>query len=523
MANLGLIPAKWAAVTPRLEAVIDASTGQRTTFARLDERVRRLANGLRGNGDGGLDLQHGDRVAVLTKNSTELVELYFAAGRAGLVASPLNWRLGVPELKRILEDSGPRALIVSDEFAATAQALLDDVDVEHWLQFGPASDGSYEELLARSSDEEPRWSTAVGDDDPWFMLYTGGTTGESKGALHSHRSALSGMWNQTVAERIVPSDVHMVTGQLFHIVCSLAFNYTRHGCPIVLTNFEAQKALEIIETERVSAFLGVTTMLNWMMAVPDFSSYDVSSLRNIQYGGGPMPTSVIKAALEAFPCTLDQVYGSTEAGTVCVLSQDDHVAALAGDHPERLRSCGREAIGTTVRVVDSDGRPVPQDGTTVGEIVVRSEGNLLRYWNRPELTAHALRDGWFWTGDLAAWDADRYVYVIDRAKDMIISGGENIYSVQVEEAINQHPAVLECAVIGAPDDEWGEAVKAIVVLKPDATATEAEIIATAREHLASYQKPRSVDFVDALPKAPTGKILKRELRAPLWAERERSV
>jgi long-chain acyl-CoA synthetase len=159
----------------------------------------------------------------------------------------------------------------------------------------------------------------------------------------------------------------------------------------------------------------------------------------------------------------------------------------------------------------------------VGEIVVRSEGNLLRYWNRPELTAQTLRDGWFWTGDHAAWDEDRYVYVIDRAKDMIISGGENIYSVQVEEAINQHPAVLECAVIGAPDDEWGEAVKAIVVLKPDATATEAEIIATAREHLASYQKPRSVDFVDALPKAPTGKILKRELREPLWADRERSV
>jgi len=523
MVNLGTIPAKWAGLTPRADAVVDATTERRTSFAELDERVRRLANGLRAEGERGLGLQQGDRVAVLTKNCTEQVELYFAAGRAGLVAAPLNWRLGAAELEKIVRDADPTVLLVSDEFAGLAEQLAGAGDVRDVLQFGPGSDGSYEDLVDRASADEPVWSRAVGDDDPWFMLYTGGTTGESKGALHSHRSALSGMWNQTMAERVVPGDVHMVTGQLFHIVISLAFNYTRLGCPIVLTNFEAQRALEIIESERISAFLGVTTMLNWMMAVPGFSSYDVSSLRNIQYGGGPMPTSVIKAALEAFPCTLDQVYGSTEAGTVCVLTQEDHADALRGIHPERLRSCGREAIGTTVCLMDQQGRPVPQDGTTVGEIAVRSEGNLLRYWNRPELTRQALRDGWYFTGDLATWDADRYVYVIDRAKDMIISGGENIYSVQVEEAINQHPGVLECAVIGVPDDEWGETVKAFVVLKPGSDASEDDIIDTARQHLASYQKPRSVEFLDELPKAPTGKILKRELREPFWAEQERVV
>jgi long-chain acyl-CoA synthetase len=264
-------------------------------------------------------------------------------------------------------------------------------------------------------------------------------------------------------------------------------------------------------------------MLNWMMAVPGFGSYDISSLRNIQYGGGPMPSAVVKAALDAFPCTLIQGYGQTEGTTMCFLSQEDHADAVRGIHPERLRSCGREGFVTRVRVVDDDGVDVPKDGVSAGQIVVRSEANMLGYWNRPELTAQTLRDGWMWTGDVATWDADSYVFIVDRAKDMIISGGENIYSVQVEEAVAQHPAVLECAVIGVPDDEWGESVKAFVVLKPGTTATGPEIVETARLHLASYQKPRSVEFVDALPKAPTGKILKRQLREPYWADRDRHV
>ena len=261
-------------------------------------------------------------------------------------------------------------------------------------------------------------------------------------------------------------------------------------------NFEAKLALDVIEAERVSAFLGITTMLNWMMAVDGFERYDLSSLRNIQYGGGPMPSSVVKAALEAFPCTLIQGYGQTEGTTMCFLSQEDHADAVNGIHPERLRSCGREAFATMVRIVDDDGRPVPRDGSTTGEIVVRSDANMVGYWRRPDLTASTLRNGWMHTGDVAYWDEDGYVFIADRAKDMIITGGENVYSVQVEEAIARHPAVLECAVIGVPDDEWGESVKAFVVLKPGMAATGPEIIDTARAHLASYQKPRSVEFVD---------------------------
>jgi long-chain acyl-CoA synthetase len=288
-------------------------------------------------------------------------------------------------------------------------------------------------------------------------------------------------------------------------------------------NFEARLALELIERERVSAFLGITTMLNWMMAEPGFDRFDLSSLRNVQYGGGPMPANVVEAARDALPCTLIQGYGQTEGGTMTFLSQEDHRDAARGLHPERLRSCGREGFVTSLTLVGPDGREVPRDGETLGEIVVRSPANMREYWGRPDLTAETLRENGMWTGDVATWDAERYVYIVDRAKDMIITGGENVYSAQVEAAIHRHPAVLEAAVIGVPDEVWGEAVKAVVVLKPGAQATAQEIIDTAKTHLASYQKPKSVEFVSALPKAPTGKILKRELRAPYWKGRARQV
>ncbi len=514
--NIGNIISKWSGLDAARLALVDAPTSRRVSFGELDERVHRLANGLLRCG-----LSKGDRVAVLSKNCIEYFEIYYACARVGLIAQPLNWRLAAPELLRIIEDGEPTALITSTDFRAERVALRRAV--EHSFEIGSDNDGSYEALLASASTDEPLTAEPIGGDDPVLILYTGGTTGLSKGALHTHRTLFMGMLNQTVAERIVPSDVYMLTGQMFHIPVALAMNYMAHGCPVVLMNFDAKVALEIIQAERVSAFLGITTMLNWMMAVEGFEHYDLSSLRNIQYGGGPMPESVVKAALESFPCTLIQGYGQTEGMTMTFLSQEDHQRAVSGDHPERLNSCGREGFVTRIRVVDEAGHDVPKDSRTLGEIVVQSEANMVGYWRRPELTAETIRDGWMWTGDIATWDADGYVFIVDRAKDMIISGGENIYSTQVEAAIHKHPGVLEAAVIGVPDDEWGEAVKAVVVMKPGMSATEQEIIDTARQHLASYQKPRSVDFVASLPKAPTGKILKRELREPYWNKRSRQV
>ena len=517
--NIGRIPTKWAHLDGEREALIDVPSGRRMTFAALDEYVRRLANGLRDE----LGLEQGDRVAILSRNSIEYQALYFACGRAGLIAQPLNWRLGEVELSRILADGDPRAVIVAEEFGDVAATLAGQLGIPHVLTVTPDGSGSLAELVGRAGDHEPPWADDVGEDDPLFILYTGGTTGRSKGALHSHRSAWMGMLNQTVAERIVPTDVYMLTGQMFHIPVVLSMNYLAHGCPVVLINFEPRLALEVIQRERVSAFLGITTMLSWMMDVEDFDDFDLSSLRNIQYGGGPMPSAVVKRALEAFPCTLIQGYGQTEGTTMTFLSQEVHADAVEGINPHRLKSCGREGFVTDVRVVGFDGEPVPRDGETTGEIIVRSPANMLGYWQQPEQTSQTLRDGWMWTGDMATWDADGFVYIVDRAKDMIISGGENIYSVQVEEAINAHPAVLECAVIGVPDDVWGENVHAVVVLRKGHEATERDIIDAAREHLASYQKPKSVEFVDALPKAPTGKILKRELRKQHWDDAGRTV
>ncbi|MGI9325835.1 MAG: AMP-binding protein [Pseudomonadales bacterium] len=517
--NIGDIPAKHAALTPKATAIVDVPNNRRIDFETLERRVAQLAAGLRLQ----LNLAPGDRVAVLSKNCIEYFELYLACARAGLIAQPLNWRLSVPEMARILADGDPSVVLYEGEFQTEVSALQGQLDVSHWLSWGAESNGTYEDLVAANLRRTVLDADQHGAHDPVLILYTGGTTGLSKGALHSHHSLFMGMLNQTVAERVVPTDVYMLTGQMFHIPVALALNYMAHGAPIVLINFEAKLALEVIQEERVSAFLGITTMLNWMMAVEGFDRYDLRSLRNIQYGGGPMPATVVSAALQAFPCTLIQGYGQTEGMTMTFLSQEDHADAVDGRHPERLASCGREGFVTQILVADEAGQPVPKDGKTSGEIIVHSEANMLGYWRQPELTAKTLRDGWMWTGDVAVWDEDGYVFIVDRAKDMIISGGENIYSTQVEAAIHKHPAVLEVAVIGVPDDEWGEAVHAVVVLKPEAEATEAEIIETAKAHLASYQKPRSVAFADALPKAPTGKILKRDLREQHWSDRSRQV
>lgn len=517
--NLGRIPAKNAALDPNRLAVVDVPNDRRISFGELNERVYRVANALTGS----LGLKRGERVAVLSKNSIEYFEIYFACALTGLIVQPLNWRLGDGELATILKDGAPSVMITAYEFRDQCEAVKDHLDVNTYLETGVGSDGTYEALVTSAAAGEPSGYSDVGGDDPFLILYTGGTTGLSKGALHSHKSFFMGMLNQTVAERIVPTDVYMLTGQMFHIPIGLAMNYMAHGCPIVLINFEAKLALEVIERERVSAFLGITTMLNWMMAVENFEGYDLSSLRNIQYGGGPMPASIVKQALDKFPCTLIQGYGQTEGMTMTFLSQEDHQKAIEGIHSERLASCGREGFVTEVRLLDKDGVLVPRDSKTPGEITIRSEATMLGYWGKDDLTAETIRDGWMSTGDVATWDEDGYVFIVDRAKDMIISGGENIYSTQVEGAIAQHPAVLEVAVIGIPDDVWGEAVKAIVVLKPGTTATEQEIIDTARQHLASYQKPRSVDFVESLPKAATGKILKRDLRDPYWAKQGKQV
>ncbi len=506
--NIGKIPAKYARLTPHNTAIVDAVQNKRLTFAEFDEAVRRAANALLG-----LGAQNGDRVAVIASNTAEHMILFFACSRAGLIIQSVNWRLAAEELARILNDSEPVIVISEDRFAQVASALQGQVMAPHaWLLFGAQGNGSYERLVAGSSASEPEPRQPVTPQDPNYILYTGGTTGESKGALHSHESTLNAIINNAVGEHITSDCVYMLTGQMFHSTAILAVSYFSHGCTIVMMNFEPRQAMELIHRERVTNFIGITTMINWMMALENFDDYDISSIRHIMYGGGPLPEPVLRQALEKFGCNFLGCFGQTEGNTMAYLGYKAHTEALAGIHPERLTSCGREAWLSTIEIRDESGAVIPPGSGAVGEIYTKSPSTMLRYWRRPELTAEALQDGWLKTGDLARWDAERHLFIVDRAKDMIISGGENIYSSQVESAIHQCPAVLEAAVIGIPDEEWGEIVAAYVVLKPGSTATEREIIDMGAKHLASYQKPRLVRFIDALPKAPTGKILKRELR-----------
>jgi long-chain acyl-CoA synthetase len=515
--NIGETITRSAHRNPHGDAIIDPDTNRRSTFAQMNSRVNRLSHALRGE----LGLDKGDRVAILAKNSTEFMETFYAAAKTGTIAQPMNWRLAVPELGRILENGSPKAIIVNEEFRSEMEQLQGLVDIPHWITFDPNEDSPFEDLLARHPEDEPPLDAA--DDDPFFILYTGGTTGVPKGALHSHRSAFTFMLNQTAAERIAPTDVYMLTGQMFHIPVVISMNYLAFARPVVLITFEPGKALELIEQERVSGFLAITTMLNLLLNHEDFPRRDLSSLRILMYGGGPMPEPVIRRAMTELGCDLTQGYGQTEGGTMTFLPPWVHRDALEGKNTHRLKSCGLESHMNSVRVLDEDGNPVPRDRETVGEIVVRSEANMLRYWNQPEMTAQTIKDGWMWTGDAATWDEDGFVYIVDRKKEMIISGGENIYPAQVEQVLYQHPAVLAAAVVGVPDDTWGEAVHAEVVLKPGETATEDELIELVRSQLASYMKPRSVAFVDELPMSPTGKIMKHVIKKPFWEGRDRNV
>ena len=381
MINIGLITSKQAKRQPNAWAVYDNTSQRRITFKELDDLVKKIANGLLS-----LGLEKGDRVSILSQNSIEYLALFFACGQAGLVAHALNWRLAKTEIAKIIENGEPKVFICEAQFKDIKSELQKEINfVDHWIEYGAGGDNTFEKLIESSSNEEVMQAQTVGDEDPFFILYTGGTTGESKGALHTHKSAYFGMLNQTVAERIVPSDVYMLTGQMFHIPVLLAMNYTAHGCPIVLMNFDAKLALDLIQQEKVSGFLGITTMLNWMMAVENFNKYDLSSLRCVQYGGGPMPSTVIKEVLSKLPCQIIQGYGQTEGTTMTFLSQEDHIkAAIEGVNEERLKSCGREGFVTSVKVVDKDGNPVPNDSETPGEIIVRSDANMVGYFRRPD-------------------------------------------------------------------------------------------------------------------------------------------
>jgi long-chain acyl-CoA synthetase len=504
--SLGDIPRRNARRFPRREGLVFGAV--RRTWSEVNERVNRLANALIATGP-----RQGDRVAILAQNDHRYLETYWALAKAGVIAVPLNFRLVERELVQLLNHSDASGLIFGPGYEDVSAKVAAEVPSLRWkASFGERLDFArdYEELVASGSADEP--AVDVGDDDPFAIMYTSGTTGLPKGAVVTHANLENNVYNQAIADKADSDDINLTATPLYHMgALFMATTYTYLGCTnIILKSFDPAEVQRSIERERVTVCLLIPTMLNMMLNDVEFGRHDLSSLRLIFYGGSIMPVPVLRRAMEAVGCSFTQGYGLTETIEATFLTMADHVL---GDpaHERRLASAGREAPNAEVRVVDDAGRDVPAG--EVGEVLVRSRSVIPEYWRAPEETAATIRDGWFHTEDVGHRDDDGYLFIVDRKKDVIISGGTNIYPKEIEEVLYGHPAVVDAAVIGVPDEMWGESVKALVVKREGRDVTADELIELCRDNLAGYKKPRIVEFVDALPRNPSGKILKRELRA----------
>ncbi|QDH10758.1 long-chain-fatty-acid--CoA ligase [Nocardioides dongxiaopingii] len=511
--------AHWATETPDAEAVTYLS--RTFTWREWDDRVRRNAGGLRAHGIG-----RGDVVAFLDKNHPACVETSLGAASLGAANAIVNWRSAGDEVDYALNDCGARVLFVGTELMPTIERIRDRLTrVERIIEVTPDGvDDEYEAWLAGATPVSRQ--PDVTPEDTCLVMYSSGTTGRPKGVLLSHRNMVSHTRNAHDGWRFEPGDKCMVSMPLFHVGGSSYVLFPiNDGVPSVMTRDPDGASLAgAILAGANRTFLVPAVLAQVLQSGPDAVKL-FGALRTYTYGAAPMPPPLLRAAMEAWPDTdFLQVYGLTEVGGVATqLSSEDHRTAVADGHPERLVSAGRPIPGVEVKVVDPGTLEDVAPGEH-GELWLRTPQVFQGYLGKPEETAQVItEDGWFRTGDLGRVDADGYVFVQDRLKDMIISGGENIYSPEVERVLAEHPAVMEVAIIGIPDDTWGESVKAVVSLHEGASATEAELIAFCREHLAAFKCPRSVDITGPLPRNPTGKILKRDLRKPYWADRERQV
>ncbi|MFN8633007.1 MAG: fatty acid--CoA ligase [Chloroflexota bacterium] len=491
--------------------------GRRTTYGQLDHHASQVANGLLA-----VRPTPQARIGLLDKNSDAFYEIYFGAARARAVTVPVNWRLAPAEIAYILNDAGTEVLFVGEEYLATVEQLLPDLtSVRQVIALAGAHQAweGYAAWRDRQSGRHPNTPTLP--DDVVVQQYTSGTTGHPKGVQLTHANHIACLataiatWSPCTSDDVglAPMPQFHVGGSLWGLVPLYA------GARCVITRqADPAEILRLIPVERITHTFVVPATLLFMLQVPGCRQTDFSSLKRIVYGASPCPLDLIRDAMATFQCDFVQLYGLTETtGPVTALPPEDHDP----DGSPRMRSCGRPIAGSEIRVVGDDGAALPAG--EVGEIVVSSPQVMKGYWIRDVTSITVSPDGWFHTGDAGYFDEDGYLYIYDRVKDMIISGAENVYPAEVESALFGHPAVADVGVIGVPDDRWGEAVKAVVVLKPGSEASEAVLIEYCRERIAHYKAPKSIDFVASLPRNPSGKILKRELRVPYWEGRERQV
>ncbi|MDH4039079.1 MAG: long-chain-fatty-acid--CoA ligase [Gammaproteobacteria bacterium] len=501
--NIGDSLTTRAFLNPQREALFDVAENRRFNFTELNERANRCCSSLLS-----LGLRRGERAALLTYNGHEFLESFFGPAKAGIVLMPLNWRLTADELAFILKDGGARVLIFNLDFAPVVEQIRAmgsaGSDIEHWIcieEGGPDFALGYEELLAGNSAGEP--GDKAGEDDNLFIMYTSGTTGNPKGVVHTHKTVFWALLTLCNTAEIHLSDKYLILLPLFHVgaLTPMIGSVYKGNTLVILRNFDPHKTWSLIETEQINTTLAVPAMLGFMLQVPDFQRFDWSSLRAITSGAAPLPVTTINAYLE-LGIEIHQVYGMTETcGPACLIGPDDA--------RRKIGSTGKSFFHTQVRIADTAGNELPRG--EAGEVQVRGPHNMKEYWNRPEATAETIIDGWLHTGDVAVMDEEGFVTIQDRIKDMIISGGENVYPAEIENVLLAHVAIVDAAVIGQDSAKWGESPLAVVVTS-DSSLTEAQVLAHCNGKLARFKLPKAVVFIEQIPRNPSGKVLKRVLR-----------
>jgi fatty-acyl-CoA synthase len=495
--GIGYWMTRRAALTPQRTAIVYEE--QSRTYGEFDGEINRVAHGLRA-----LGVNHGDRVAYLDLNHPRFFVTMFAAAKLGAIFVPLNFRLTPPELSFIIQDAGVHTLVHDEMFAPAIDAIRDELPCRN-LICTAARDGVRPWSDVMHDQRDSALDNQVSPDEVAVIMYTSGTTGRPKGAMLTHGNFLWNDLNALLGYDTLSDDRTLVVAPLFHIgglnVTPLTA-FLKSATVVLERSFDPARVLELIPRHRITTMFGVPAMFLFMSQHPAFAAADLSSVRTFICGGAPVPEALIRLYGDR-GITFAQGYGLTETAPFASIVPVERAL-------DKIGSAGIPPFFTDVRCVDDHDNEVPRGER--GEVVVRGPNVMKGYWNRPEATAEAIRDGWFHTGDVGVMDDEGFLYIVDRKKDMIISGGENIYPAEVEDALYKHPAIAEVAVIGIPDQRWGETVCAIVVLRPGESATEQDIVDFTQDKLARYKQPRSVLFVDALPRNPAGKVLKFELR-----------